>query len=260
MKIDRPAIGAPCWVELATVEPDASKVFYRELFAWRTETDLRPEAGGYTALMLGAEPVAGLSPLRTSGQPTTWTVSFAVPDADAAAQAVRAAGGRILAEPVEVLDLGRFAVAADPGGAAFALWQARAFNGTTLIDEPGSLGWVELATRDTAAAKEFYPRVLGWSVTVGEMYTQWGLPGRDFGGMTDMADQFPADAAPYWMPYFAVADVDTTAERAAVLGATVVLPPTDVPDGPRLAVLRDPQGAVLGIHVAGTVAEPVGKP
>jgi predicted enzyme related to lactoylglutathione lyase len=67
-----------------------------------------------------------------------------------------------------------------------------------------------------------------------------------------MTDQFPADVPPYWMPYFAVADVDATAERAAVLGATVVLPPTDVPDGPRLSVLRDPQGAVFGVHVAGT--------
>ncbi|MEU2630920.1 VOC family protein [Kitasatospora sp. NPDC007106] len=251
MRIDRPALGAPCWVEISTTDPEGSKAFYRETFGWRTEVDPNPEAGGYTLMMLGTDPVAGLGPVQRSGQPTSWTISFAVDDADAAATAVRGAGGRLVTEPADVLDLGRFSVAADPSGAVFALWQARGFTGTPLIDEPGALGWVELATRDTAGAKEFYPRVFGWSVTVGEMYTQWGLPGREFGGMADMADQFPADVGPYWMPYFAVADVDTTTERAAVLGATIALPPTDVPDGPRLAVLHDPQGAIFGIHVAG---------
>lgn len=250
MKIDKSAIGAPCWVELTSADPSASKAFYTELFGWRAEVDTRPEAGGYTALLLGEAAVAGLAPQQEEGRPSAWSVSFASADADATAATVRAAGGRILLEPSEVLDLGRLAVAADPAGAAFSIWQARLFQGIGLLNEPGSLGWVELATRDTHGAKEFYARVFGWSVTVGEMYTQWGLAGHDFGGMTDMADQFPADTSPYWMPYFAVADVDTTAERSVGLGATVILPPTDVPDGPRLAVLHDPQGAVFGIHVA----------
>ncbi|MEU9127235.1 VOC family protein [Kitasatospora sp. NPDC048540] len=251
MKITTTTPGAPCWVELGTVDPGAAKSFYAELFGWRVEEDPRAEAGGYTSLLLGDAPVAGLTPLHQPEQPTAWTVSFAVADADASAAAVTAAGGRILLEPSEVFDLGRFAVAADPAGAAFSLWQARAFNGVAVIDEPGSLGWVELTTRAVQQAKEFYPRVFAWSVTVGEMYTQWGLRGHDFGGMADMSDQFPADTPPYWMPYFAVADVDRTAERAAALGASVLLPPTDVPDGPRLAVLKDQQGAVFGVHVAG---------
>lgn len=251
MKITSPTPGAPCWVELGTTDPEAAKVFYHELFGWRVETDPRPEAGGYTMMYLGEEPVAAASPIYREGQPTAWTVSFATLDADASDAAIRAAGGRVLVGPMDVFDIGRFAVAADPSGAVFAVWQGKAFKGATLMNEPGSLGWVELATRDTAKAKEFYPRVFGWSVLVGEMYTQWGLGGQDFGGMMDMTDQFPADVAPYWMPYFAVKDVDASAERAAALGATVMLPPTDVPDGPRLSVLRDPQGAAFGIHVIG---------
>ncbi|WP_371501113.1 VOC family protein [Kitasatospora sp. NBC_00374] len=251
MKITTPTVGAPCWVELSTVDPAAAKSFYAELFGWRAEEDPNPEAGGYTVLSLGDAAVAGLTPLQQPEQPTAWSVSFATADADATAAAVVAAGGRLLLEPSEVLDLGRFAIAVDPGGAAFSIWQARSFNGAAVMNEAGSLGWVELTTREVHKSKEFYPRVFGWSVTVGEMYTQWGIAGKDFGGMADMADQFPADTPPYWMPYFAVADVDRTAERAAALGATVLLPPTDVPDGPRLAVLRDQQGAVFGVHIAG---------
>ncbi|MER5635362.1 VOC family protein [Kitasatospora sp. NPDC002227] len=248
MKLTQVETGAPCWVELGTSDPEAAKRFYAELFGWQVETDPRPEAGGYTSLLLGEVPVAGLAPLYAPGQPTAWTVSFAVADADAVAEAVRSRGGAVTMEPMEVFDLGRFSVLADPAGAVFSVWQARAFAGAGVLNEAGSLGWVELATRDTAGAKEFYTRVFGWSVTLGETYTQWGLEGRDFGGMLDMKDQFPDGVPPYWMPYFAVEDVDLTAERAVALGAEVVLPPSKMDGGPRLAVLRDAQGAVFGVH------------
>ncbi|MFD0530848.1 hypothetical protein ACFQ1I_36050 [Kitasatospora arboriphila] len=44
MRIDRPALGAPCWVEISTTDPEGSKAFYRETFGWRTEVDPNPEA------------------------------------------------------------------------------------------------------------------------------------------------------------------------------------------------------------------------
>ncbi|MDH6577216.1 VOC family protein [Kitasatospora sp. MAP5-34] len=250
MKITEPTVGGPCWVELGTSDPAAAKQFYGELFGWRAETDPNPEAGGYTSMMLDTAPVAGLTALYAPGQPTAWTVSFATAAVDATVVVVTAAGGHVLMEPMEVLDLGRFAVVQDSSGAAFSLWQARTFKGVGLLNEPGSLGWVELATRDPAGAVAFYTRVFGWSVNEGETYTQWGLDGRDFGGMLDMGDRFPPEVPPYWMPYFAVADVDLTAERAAALGATVMLPPVQLSGGPRLAVIRDAQGAAFGVHLA----------
>ncbi|MDH6125361.1 VOC family protein [Kitasatospora sp. GP82] len=252
MKITTPTVNAPSWVELGTSDPEAARVFYHELFGWRVETDTRPEIDGYSLLWLGDAPVAAITAIASPKQSTAWLVCFAVSDAEATAAAVADAGGTVLRAPTDVSDEGRFAVLGDPSGAVFTIWQAKSFKGAGVLNEPGSLGWVELATRDTEGAKEFYSRVFGWSVTIGEMYTQWGLDGRDFGGMLDMGDQFPAEVAPYWMPYFAVADVDSTAERAAALGATVMLPPTDVPEGPRLAVLHDAQGARFGIHIAGT--------
>ncbi|WP_371478207.1 VOC family protein [Kitasatospora sp. NBC_00315] len=252
MKITSVTVGAPSWAEVATSDPAAAKAFYGELFGWRAETDPRPEAGGYTVMHLGDAPAAGLSPLYGPEQQTAWTVSFATRDADATVARITGAGGRVLMEPMEVLDVGRFAVVADPAGAVFALWQARTFSGAGVFNDPGALGWAELLTRDVEGARVFYPEVFGWTVSAGESYTQWGIDGADFGGMLAMGEQFPPQLPPHWLPYFAVADVDLTASRAGALGAEVLMAPTSVPDGPRIAVLRDPQGAVFGIYLAGT--------
>ncbi|MFD5588641.1 VOC family protein [Streptomyces sp. NPDC127063] len=249
MKLDRPVTGGPCWTELGTTDIEAAKRFYAAVFGWRPETDPRQEAGGYTVAHLGDAAVAALSPLYQEAQPVAWNVSFAVEDADAAAQQVRAAGGTVLLGPMDVFDVGVLTVAADPTGAVFQLWQARAFPGAGLVNAPGSLGWVELMTREPRQAEAFYTAVFGWTVHSSERYTQWGIAGDDFGGMTTMDEKFPPEVPPHWLPYFAVADVDTTAADAAGAGGDVLMPPTSVPDGPRLAVLRDPQGAMFGVYL-----------
>jgi predicted enzyme related to lactoylglutathione lyase len=250
MKLDKPVTGGPCWTELGTSDLAAAKRFYEALFGWRAETDPRQEAGGYSIAHLGDAAVAALTPLYQEGQPVAWNVSFAVPDADAAAAQVTQAGGAVLVGPMDVFDVGRFAVAVDPTGAAFQLWQARAFPGAGLFNAPGSLGWVELMTREPERAVEFYTTVFGWSVNASERYTQWGIEGADFGGMVTMDDKFPHEVPAHWLPYFAVADVDVTAADATQAGGTVLMEPTSVPDGPRIAVLRDPQGAMFGVHRA----------
>ncbi|MFE7834833.1 VOC family protein [Streptomyces sp. NPDC057474] len=251
MKLDEPVTGGPCWTELGTSDLEAAKRFYTELFGWRPETDPRQEAGGYSIAHLGDAAVAALTPLYQESQPVAWSVSFAVSDADAAVRAVRDAGGTVVLEPMDVFDIGRFAVALDPGGAAFQLWQARSFPGAGLFNAPGSLGWVELLTRAPEQAKAFYTTVFGWSVSAGGQYTQWNLDGADFGGMITMDDKFPPEVPSHWLPYFAVEDVDDTARIAAEAGGTILMEPTTVPDGPRIAVLRDSQGAMFGVYLAG---------
>ncbi|MEU6354843.1 VOC family protein [Streptomyces sp. NPDC047072] len=251
MKLDKPVTGGPCWTELGTNDLEAAKRFYTELFGWRPQTDPRQEAGGYTVAHLGDAAVAALSPLYQEGQPVAWNVSFAVTDADAAVAKVTAEGGAVLVSPMDIFDVGRFAVVVDPAGAAFQLWQPRAFAGAGLLNEPGALGWVELLTRAPERAVVFYTGLFGWSVNASEHYTQWGIDGADFGGMVRMDEKFPPEVPPHWLPYFAVTDVDTTAATATEAGGTVLMEPTSVPGGPRIAVLRDPQGAVFGVYRAG---------
>ncbi|WBP85818.1 VOC family protein [Kitasatospora cathayae] len=255
MKQTSVTTNAPCWVELGTDDPPAARTFYAELFGWRADSDVRPEDDGYTQMSLGDAPVAAVTPRYAPQQPTAWTVAFAVADAEVTATKIKAAGGKVLKEPADVLDLGRFSVAADPSGAVFILWQARGFKGAGVFNEPGSLGWVELATRDAAGSAVFYPEVFGWSVARSERYTQWGLDGQDFGGMLVMNDSFPPQVPPHWLPYFSVADADNTVSRAVAMGAGVLMPAVSMPGGRRIAVLRDAQGAAFGIYRDAAEAE-----
>ncbi|MFC8661066.1 VOC family protein [Streptomyces sp. NPDC057199] len=251
MKLDKPVPGGPCWTELGTSDLEAAKRFYADVFGWRPETDPRAEAGRYTLAHLGDASVAALTPLFQESQPVAWNVSFAVPDTDATVRTVRDAGGAVVMEPMDVFDLGRFAVVADPGGAVFQLWQARSFAGAGLFNAPGALGWVELMTRTPGLVTAFYTTVFGWTVNASEHYTQWGIDGADFGGLVEMGDKFPHEVPSHWLPYFAVEDVEATAEASTQAGGGVLMEPTSVPEGPRIAVLRDPQGAVFGIYRAG---------
>ncbi|MFI1165708.1 VOC family protein [Streptomyces sp. NPDC020801] len=250
MEFDKPVTGGPCWAELGTSDLEAARRFYGDVFGWQCETDPRQELRGYTVVRLGNTAVAGLGPLYRPSQPVAWNVSFAVSNADTATNKVVEAGGTVVRGPMDVFDEGRLTVALDPSGAAFQMWQAGDFSGAGVFNRPGSLGWVELKTRDIFRARDFYTTVFGWSVNASEWYTQWGLHGEDFGGMTAMHDQFPPDVPPHWLPYFAVEDVDATTDIALRSGAKALQEPTSVPAGPRIAVLRDPQGAAFGVYQA----------
>lgn len=248
MKFDKPVTGGPCWVELGTTDLEATQRFYADLFGWRPATDAREEMGGYTIARLGNAPVAAFVPLGEEKGPEAWYVTFAVADVDATLAKVRAAGGSVAMEPGDVPGMGRFASAVDPDGAGFHLWHDQGFAGAGLLNAPGTLGWVELAARDTERARTFYTGVFGWSVTSSPEYTHFGVDGGEFGGMLDMSDMYPPEVPPHWLPYFVVEDVDASVDAAAGAGAAIAMEPTTVPNGPRIAVLRDPRGAAFGIH------------
>ncbi|MFJ7909352.1 VOC family protein [Kitasatospora sp. NPDC096204] len=251
MKQTSVTTNAPCWTELGTSDPAAARAFYTELFGWQEDHGARPGEGDYTQMLVGGAPAAAISPRYAPQQPIAWTVCIAVADADATAARIKESGGRILKDPTDAFDFGRFSVAADPSGAVFILWQGRSFKGADVFNEPGSLGWAELLTRDPSGSLAFYPAVFGWDVAPSESYPQWRLDGRDFGGMLTMDDRFPPQVAPHWLPYFAAADVDNTVSRATALGGDVLMPATGTPGGRRIAVLRDPQGAAFGVYTAG---------
>ena len=244
------APGTPCWVDLMTTDLDAGVAFYQALFGWEAERMDQPEAGGYTMLKLGGKSVAGAGPQFQEGRPTVWSTYVSVTDADETAALAAKAGGTVMVEPMDVFDSGRMAVVADPAGAVIGVWQPRANIGAQLVDEPGTLCWSELATRDVDSAKTFYQQVFGWegaAVEVGGMpYTEWKLGEATVGGMMQMNEMWPQDVPSHWMVYFAVSDADAAAAKAAELGGTVSVPPTDIPPG-RFAVLGDPQGGTFSV-------------
>src|SRR5829696_6718650 len=136
------AAGEPCWAELTTPYVDSAERFYTALFDWTIPaTEQSKQFAGYRQALKDEQPVAGVMPLMQEGQPPAWTTYFAVDDADAVAALVGQAGGTVLAEPMDVGDLGRMAVFADPSGAAFGIWQAMAFKGAALVGEHGAPTW-----------------------------------------------------------------------------------------------------------------------
>jgi predicted enzyme related to lactoylglutathione lyase len=174
-----------------------------------------------------------------------WATYVSVDDADSIAKKVSSAGGSTVVEPMDVMDIGRMGVFTDPTGAPFGVWQPKSFAGAELVNTPVSFCWGELLTRDQAAAEQFYPAVFGWTVSTMEGYENysfWNIGGRPMAGLIQMTDEmFPPELPSNWVVCFAVDDTDATIARATELGATLAVPPTDVPAG-RFAVLMDPQG------------------
>lgn len=245
--------GTPCWVDLGSPDLEASKAFYGGLFGWAAETSPDPAAGGYSLFTLRGKQVAGLGPLFGEGQPPAWSTYIRVEDVDKTAEAVQAAGGRVLAGPMDVMDAGRMAVFQDSGGAAVSAWQPRQHRGAELANEPGTFCWSELDTRDVAAAKAFYPAVFGWTVDDagaqgGPMeYYEWKRDGgTTIGGMMPMPKDVPAEVPGFWLTYFAVADTDAAVAKVGELGGSVLMAPMDIPAG-RFAVVSGPHREAFGI-------------
>jgi uncharacterized protein len=241
--------GVPSWVDLASADVEATKRFYVDVFGWEAG-EASAEGGGYFMFMKNSKPVAGCMPLMQEGQPPVWMTYVSTDNADATVDAAKGAGATVFAEPMDVLDAGRLAVFADPTGAAIGIWQPNQFPGAALANEPGTLVWNELHTRDVSGAKSFYRDVFGWEANDADMgpvtYTELKLKDRTVAGMMPMADEMPAAMPPFWLAYFAVDDCDATVKKANSLGATSVVPPTDIPPG-RFSVLSDNSGATFAV-------------
>lgn len=241
--------GTPSWVDIGVPDMDAAVAFYGGLFGWEFDEG-DPEAGGYRQARLRGQSVAGFGPQMNPGPPM-WTTYVATADADATEAAVVAAGGQVIVPVMDVMDVGRMGVYTDSTGTFFSTWQALAHPGAGIVNEPGSLTWNELTTRDVAPAEAFYGEVFGWtSHHTGDQpsdYIEWHLGERTIGGLMPMVgDMWPADLPNHWMVYFGVSDTDAAAARVVELGGSVPVPPFDTPAG-RIAVVNDTAGAHFSI-------------
>jgi len=252
-------MGAPCWAHVATTDQQSTQEFYGRLFGWRPEVD----AAGYVRMYLGEEPVAGISPLILDNQPDVWRMRVLVADVDLSVQTARRLGATVLVKPADLADTGRGAVLLDPTDAVFEVWQAGTFHGATVFSEPGAPSWFELATRDTAAAKDFYTRLFGWIVSEsdwgGATYSRCGLDGRSFASIVAMSRDHPADVPPRWLVYFGASDIRATVARAGELGGLVGAAPVELPGGGGFAGLHDPQDAAFALFRVPAPGQPAAR-
>ncbi|MGC5345352.1 VOC family protein [Streptomyces sp. DT24] len=240
--------GTPCWVSLIVHGLTATQDFYAALFGW----EFRPgpdQLGPYVRALLDGEEVAGIGQLPPERHlPIAWTTYLATDDADLTAETIRACGGTVAVGPLQAGEAGRMAIASDPGGAVFGIWQAAAHPGTAVEAAPGTPTWNELVTRETSAVVKFYEAVFGYGTRTedpaGSDHRTLFLDGRPVASLRGVGRAMPRDRGPHWMTYFEVADADEAAVRVVELGGLVVRPPEDGPGG-RAVTVADPEGAVF---------------
>lgn len=251
-------LGEPCWVDYAASDLPGAQEFYTSLFGWTAETG-GGEYGGYVTFRRDGRVVAGMGAAMEGAQPNAWLTYLLVEDADAAEKAVANAGGRVLSPTMTVGDQGRLAVAADPGGAPFGMWQPDQHRGFELVAEVGGLSWHELYARDYAAQVEFYRRVFGWSTqilgdTADFRYATFGDPDAPAGGVFDANGMLPPEVPSHWVVYFGVQDAAAAVARVVELGGSAIRDPWDSEFG-RFAQVTDPFGGLFFLHeVPGSIA------
>lgn len=257
----RPAQGIPCWASLMARDPAAAQDFYGRLLGWGFAAG-PASLGPYTRAVVYGLPVAGIGALPdTPGLSTDWITYFAADSADEVALRIRDTGGTVALGPMDADRSGRLAIAADPDGAVFGVWEGREHLGWARQHTPGAVAWSELATTEAERAGRFYEGVFGSTAVESAPGRKSAKVERDQDTVLLRVDghtvagirQLPPLAEPgdptdrpRWRIFFAVTAVDPVVRRALELDGSVEQPARDTRYG-RVALLRDPEGGPFGI-------------
>jgi uncharacterized protein len=256
------------WYELMTPDSAAAQAFYGPMLGWTFGgNDEYREIGGSEG---GVGGMLQLTPEMTaSGAHPGWVGYILVEDVDTMVASVEQDGGQTYMPARDMPGIGRFAMVADPQGAAFYVMKpippadnpdvtSNAFS----YDKPriGHCAWNELATSDPAAALAFYGQRFGWvkdgEMDMGPMGTYEFLrhagraPDGSVPGLGMLGAVYPKateDPQLHWLYYFRVADIDAGVAHIEGNGGRLHQPPTEIPGGDYSLVGIDPQGAYFGL-------------
>lgn len=236
-------VGAFVWHEQVTDDPKKAQKFYTELFGWGTEVFMPGEID-YAMISSAGQTHGGFAKAQPGAPPPHWLGHVRVDDLDATIDKAKSAGGKLLAGPFDMEEIGRIGIIGDPQGAFVGVYQPTGQGN----DAAGIFVWDELGTTDADGAQRFYEAVFGWTTKdQGEEFGGYRIFHRgetQVGGLMKNPDpSIPA----MWTPYVGVDDTDATCKKATKLGAQVIVEPMDVPTVGRFAILKDPQGAVFGV-------------
>src|SRR5512140_2669825 len=179
------------WYEHLPRDVPAAIAFYSEVVGWKTQPF--GDGGDYVMWVGSQGPLGGVMKLPEEaakmGAPPHWMGHVQVADVDATVTQAKKLGAKIYKEPSDIPTVGRFAVLADPQGAAISVFKpasAMAAHDTTKV---GEFCWNELMTSDSAAAFKFYSEIFGWKILqemdMGPMgtYRIYGVGDTQLGGL-----------------------------------------------------------------------------
>jgi predicted enzyme related to lactoylglutathione lyase len=236
------------WFEYAATDTAKAQGFFGELFGWKTQQMPSPDGkAAYTMIAVGDQSIGGYVPMKP--EKAHWLAHLQVANTEATAKQITSLGGKVVHGPTKMGEIGTYAVVADPFGAAFALWQPGKPEASDWKDQVGAFCWNELITPDPEKAVAFYKKIGGFaSDSKMEMpgmgaYHVLETDGKPRAGVLKP----PMPEAPLgWIPYVHVASADQSVAKAQKLGAQA-FPAKDIPNVGRFSIVKDPQGAHLGI-------------
>lgn len=249
------AHGCFIWYELLASDADAAQRFYGDVVGWSVEDSGQQGADYRLFKAPDGAPVGGLM-TRPEGMPggPLWLGYVAVDDVDAAVSAVEEKGGALRMPAIDIPDVGRLAMVADPQGAPLYVMRGTSAEPSRAFVQgdratPGHAVWNELTAPDPDAAIDFYAGTFGWrregSMPMGELgeYRFVHVGPTCLGAVTG---QTP-DGRDGWQFYFLVPELDAATERLKAGGGKVIQGPEEIPGGGFSLIAEDPQGARFGL-------------
>lgn len=239
------------WRELYSPDLAASRSFYGALLGWISREVPMGMPDPYVLFRHGSldEDTGGLLKPPMPEAPPCWVAYVTVDDVDQGLAQVSALGGRKLSDAMDIPGVGRFAMAMDPQGGAFALFKGLSPGATDTQRVPpdGTFCWSQLMTANLDGAVAFYTRLLGWTVQPMGPGTVVFMDGECMRGSAMQKPPEAAGGPDAWLNYVAVPDCDAAWDKALALGARGFMGPTTMEGMGRFAVLADPQGAVFAL-------------
>lgn len=237
------------WFDLFTENPAVSAEFYHTLFGWQFQPT-GDKADRVKTVSSEGVPIANLIAREGWTGKAKWLSYLSVRDVETSLARVKELGGTVHREARVLPDRGKVAIAVSPQNASFGLI-------TSSTGDPADVGpvvnrWLgsELWAKDEGASAKFFSLLAGYSVKRVKVrgkatYTMLFSQGHRRGGIVE----FPwSGGVPEWVPFIAVANAREVADKAAKMGARLLLAPDMRVKEGRVAIIEDPDGAVFGIQ------------
>jgi predicted enzyme related to lactoylglutathione lyase len=242
--------GGWIWYELLSSDVVAARKFYADVVGWKWAP--ADPATGYAMFYAGEIAIGGSMPMpKELGIPgSMWLGYVHVANVDVVVAAALLNGARQGVPPMDIPNVGRFAMIIDPQGAPVYVMTPLSQDGQSrsFAAQVGHCQWNELLTPDPAAGVKFYVKHLGWQkgdvMNMGPMGDYQFLIG---GGQRFGAAMKRAEGPSIWRYYFGVDDIDRATRAITAGGGRLRGEPQQVPGGAWAAVALDPQGAEFGV-------------
>lgn len=251
----KPTHGRFVWFDVQSTTPEKTEEFLMGLFGWTLDAQhVAPPRSSYRLLQCNGRGIGGIVPFQEAeGVPSHWLPYVAVDSCAKTCEEALAHGGKVRVPPTELPGTGIFALLTDPGGGAVSVIELDAAASTGDPPHPAPVGapmWIELHASDPARATSFYAALFGWTWREQELnptgtYHFARVGDVEIAGCMELTVE--AQWPQIWMHYMHVEDVDASHAKAIALGASVHIPPSDIPDVGRFTVLSGPSGAAFAL-------------